>query len=81
MINVETWPYFQEAMNLVTVILGEEKATLWMEAHNPLLGGIRPREMIQIGRGHKLLEFIHGCMKENGPDERPSLHNVDGRVS
>jgi len=41
------------------------KAELWMETDNPLLGGMTPWEMIVVGRGRSLLDFIRHSLSEN----------------
>jgi hypothetical protein len=44
-----------------------EKATLWMNAENPMLGCMSPIEFIRRGRGHKVARFIASAEDENGP--------------
>jgi len=41
------------------------KAEIWMNAENYLLGGITPRDMIQIGRFDKLIDLIYTQIEEN----------------
>lgn len=36
----------------------------WMSAPNPLLGGIKPLQMMQMGRGDKLANFITDAMED-----------------
>ena len=45
-----------------------ERAAAWMAASNPLLGGQAPAQMIEAGRGDKLLRFVKNALEEN---ERP----------
>ncbi len=46
------------------------KSKLWMETKNPLLGDVSPSYLLEIGRAHKVIEFIKGRLEENGaPDE------------
>ena len=42
-----------------------EKAKLWFDAPNSLLGGMKPNDMIELGREKKLLKFIKTCLAEN----------------
>lgn len=57
-----------EAFRLVYEFFGNvEKAKLWMSAENPLLGGIAPMKMVQLGRGWRLVEWIKTAIAENGP--------------
>jgi uncharacterized protein (DUF2384 family) len=39
-----------------------EKAATWFNTPNPVLGNVRPIEMIRIGRADKLLRFIEGAL-------------------
>lgn len=34
------------------------KTNFWFVTKNPLLGGVKPIDMLKLGRGKKLLEFI-----------------------
>ncbi|MBI4081562.1 MAG: DUF2384 domain-containing protein [Candidatus Lambdaproteobacteria bacterium] len=36
----------------------EDKTMLWFRTENPMLGGLKPREMIQFGRADKLKRII-----------------------
>ena len=38
------------------------RAELWMTTLNPLLGGMTPKQMIDMGRSEKLQEFIDRAM-------------------
>ena len=40
-----------------------EKSTLWFKMPNPSLGDVSPRDMIRLGRFHKLLKFIYDARK------------------
>ncbi len=42
-----------------------DKAALWFETPNPMLGGITPTVMVQMGREQKLLEIITSTLAEN----------------
>lgn len=54
------------AINLVAEFFNDrEKTILWFSTPNPLLGDISPRNMIKIGRFHKLLKFIQTALNEN----------------
>lgn len=44
-----------------------EKADLWFNLCNPLLGDLKPIDMINVGRGKKLLQFIEGQLSQNPP--------------
>lgn len=41
------------------------KTKLWFESLNPMLGGVSPMGMIDLGRGDKLLAFIECQLEEN----------------
>lgn len=41
------------------------KATLWYVTANPFLGNVSPSTLVSMGRGHKVLAFIHGTHEEN----------------
>jgi len=43
------------------------KTFLWFNTINPLLGGIKPIEMIMLGRCDKLLKFISSSIEDNFP--------------
>lgn len=43
----------------------EEKAFVWFDTENPLLGNITPIEMINIGRIKRLRKFIETSLREN----------------
>jgi len=47
----------------------ERKTQEWFSFTNPLLGGISPNEMLEIGRGKELLAFIENQLKENKPPD------------
>ena len=54
------------AINLVANFFGSgEKAILWFQTANPLLGNMTPRDMIRVGRFKKLLKFIQTALEEN----------------
>lgn len=42
-----------------------DRTHLWFDSPNPLLGGIRPREMLALGRSEKLLQFIKNRLADN----------------
>lgn len=53
-------------LNIITTFFGDpEKAELWMNTPNPLLGDISPDLMIKIGREDKLMKFIENAINEN----------------
>ena len=64
--NIEDVRCLFESYDLVKDILDDsEKAMIWMNTPNPLLGQLVPLNMILIGRGHKLLAFIKNAKDEN----------------
>ena len=46
-----------------------EKVKEWIFAKNLNFGGVSPCELIQLGRGHKVLEFINNAKYERGEKE------------
>lgn len=42
-----------------------ERTALWMKAHNPVLGGISPRDMIRYGRYKRLMNYVVQARTEN----------------
>lgn len=42
-----------------------QKTALWFTVPNPLLGNIKPRDMIRFGRYQKLQKFIWNALQEN----------------
>lgn len=36
----------------------------WMRTPNPMLGNISPEQMIKLGRGHALIQFIHDAQED-----------------
>ena len=54
------------ALNLVASFFDDEdKALLWFQIPNPMLGNVAPRDMIRIGRFNRLLKFIQTALSEN----------------
>jgi uncharacterized protein (DUF2384 family) len=54
------------AINLVANFFGNgDKALLWFQTPNPLLGSMTPRDMIRVGRFKKLIKFIQTALEEN----------------
>ena len=54
------------AINLVGTYFNDlDKAILWFQVSNPLLGNMTPRDMIRVGRFKKLLKFIQTALGEN----------------
>ncbi len=54
------------AIGLVAEFFGDEgKTLLWFSSPNPMLGGLRPRDMIKIGRFNKLHKFILNALQES----------------
>ena len=42
-----------------------DKVKLWLNTPNPNLGEVSPNKMIELGREHKLLQFVQAQIKEN----------------
>ena len=36
----------------------EELSRLWFETKNPMLGGLSPNELIELGKLNKVVEFV-----------------------
>jgi uncharacterized protein (DUF2384 family) len=48
----------------------EEKATLWFNTRNPMLGGVSPKEMVDSDRTDKLLKWVKQQIEEGkAPDD------------
>lgn len=47
--------------------LDPKMTDLWFKTKNPLLGGVSPDKMIQIGRLKKLTKFVVLTLGENKP--------------
>lgn len=45
----------------------KEKADVWFDTKNPLLGNVSPIEMIKSGRWEKLFKFIEVSSQGNHP--------------
>lgn len=43
------------------------KTRLWFTTPNPMLGGIKPNDLLGLGRHDKLLKFIRAQLAENRP--------------
>jgi len=46
----------------------EEKVALWLSSPNPHLGNATPNHMFDIGRAHKVYEFVRAAREENRRD-------------
>lgn len=54
------------AINLVAEHFNNiDKAMLWFQVTNPLLGNMSPKDMIRVGRFKRLLKFIMTALSEN----------------
>lgn len=62
-----TLDYISESEKLVNDFFKEEpyKAQLWWNTKNPMLGNIRPIDMIKCGREKKLYQFIKSRIEQN----------------
>ena len=51
---------YDDCIKRVQWIMGwmPSKATVWMTTKNPMLGGVSPVNMIALGRGERLSNFI-----------------------
>lgn len=58
---------FKEAAALVREFFGGDavKTAEWFTSPNPLLGMITPQQLIDLGRGEKLLKFVKDQLEEN----------------
>lgn len=61
---------FKEWANLLNLVAqyfsgDAHKTALWFTLPNPLLGNIKPRDMIRIGQYKKLYKFIINALSEN----------------
>lgn len=41
------------------------KTHMWFQTANPQLGGLRPDDLILLGRAHKLLQFVENSLAAN----------------
>lgn len=46
------------------------KTKIWFEQGNPMLGGVRPIDMVLTGRADKLFKIIDNLLQENTPGPR-----------
>ena len=74
----EDQTYYDECVRLVSEFFkGDEgKIHLWWHLDNPLLGGIKPLHMIELGRAKKLLHFIKQQISDNEPDLDENVKSV-----
>jgi hypothetical protein len=54
------------ARTYVMDFLGPEKAALWWDAPNPLLGNVSPNDMVRLGKQDRLFQWIEQQMITNG---------------
>jgi hypothetical protein len=54
--------------NLVAEFFGGDvvRTAAWFHAANPILGNIKPRDMLRLGRYHKLYQFVLEAREEAG---------------
>lgn len=57
----------QQCWDLVLVFFNfdKDKTQAWFECPNPHLGGTTPVKLIQMGREHKVLQFIQNSLNDN----------------
>lgn len=59
-----------ESVTLVTLFFKDrKKVQLWFDTSNPLLGGLRPIDLVSIRRPGKLLKFVKTMLAENKESE------------
>lgn len=51
---------------MVLEILGPEKANLWWQTPNPMLGGVKPYYMVLMNREESLFSFIDDAYHAGG---------------
>lgn len=44
-----------------------QRTQLWFHTANPMLGYVRPRDMIRLGRYERLLRYVQEARAENAP--------------
>lgn len=55
-----------EAQRLVRAFFNDaEKTKLWFDTPNPLLGHVRPNDLVRMGRADKVLQFVERALGEN----------------
>ena len=60
---------YQAALKAANMFFNDlDKSAVWMECENPLLGGISPKAMINLGRYVKLMDFIYTQLREDKRD-------------
>lgn len=42
----------------------DDKVSAWLKTKNPNFGDVSPMDLINKGRGHKVLEFVKASLKE-----------------
>lgn len=64
---------FYSLVKIIKVEMGwpDSKVSQWLNTKNPLLGGWTPLQMIDSGKGEKLLRLIWSQIDENKIEERP----------
>jgi len=66
--NPRNLTYEQGLKLIIEFFQGDkDKALKWYMTKNPLLGDMSPYEMIKIGRGKKLMQFITCQLEGNHP--------------
>jgi hypothetical protein len=54
-----------------------QKAMLWFQTKNPMLGGVSPQEMMDAGREDKLIKFIEQAKESNEAAEAFALEHPE----
>tara|TARA_R110002126_G_scaffold36851_1_gene111735 strand:+ start:3864 stop:4346 length:483 start_codon:yes stop_codon:yes gene_type:complete len=61
----------REQIKLYTLVFNhfkdDDKTNLWFKTPNPNLGNVSPNQMIDMGRGHKVQQFIETAIELNTP--------------
>jgi hypothetical protein len=64
--SIELTPQSVEIIAKVHSILKDrDKVWLWLTTKNPHFGYISPLKLINVGRGHRVLQFIDVAIDEN----------------
>jgi hypothetical protein len=50
-----------------------EKVAYWLMAENLNFGGASPCQLIALGRGHKVAQFVKNAIEENQPPVPPKV--------
>lgn len=65
LIRILTPGEVQEMIAVIISILGRPKADIWWTTPNPLLGNVIPAQMLQMGRGRRLYDYVKDAQAAN----------------